>query len=182
MNDGLPQDLSAAFDGIITMMLRAIRARGWRSLKEMPAIWREVMEFRRMGQALVDLMTDFLAGKLPPPSPAPEPAPWSDPVEWEALCAQPPAQRPPAARPEPAPRDRRHVAERPSASAADAACSAAALPHARDRDVVRPWPSRRVPDPIGVVGLRAVMIATGRSTRTLPLRPGSNCDHIVTYS
>src|SRR5579863_9448823 len=107
MNPVRRPDLNEAFACIATMMLASIRARGWRGLKDLPAIWRFVMEFRRGGQALADLMADFLAGKLPPPAPVPEPVPWPDAPEWQATCAQPPAPPRPAARPEPAARARR---------------------------------------------------------------------------
>jgi hypothetical protein len=70
MNDKPKQDLAEAFAGIITMMLRTIRARGWRSLKNLPEIWREATVIYGYGLAFAALVADWRAGKLHPPAPA----------------------------------------------------------------------------------------------------------------
>jgi hypothetical protein len=183
MTNGRRQDPVEAFASIISMVLSSIRARGWRSLMNLPAILLEAMCWRRMGEAFAELVADFRAGKLlapapepapvPAPEPAPAPAPWIAPSEREAACAQLPAPPRPAARPDPVARDRQHVAQRPSLPAAaagpdlrraaDCACPAAALPHAGRRAAVRAWPFRRTPDPFAVLKLPAGIFATGRS-------------------
>jgi hypothetical protein len=131
MNNGRRQDPVEAFASIISMMLRTIRARGWRSLKELPAILLEVMYWRRMGEAFAALVADFRAGTLAAPAPAPEPepepepvpvpvpalAPWTAPPEREALSAQPPAPLRPAPRPNPTACDRRRRAVHPAVPA-----------------------------------------------------------------
>jgi len=168
MNNGRPQDLTAAFASIITMMLREIRARGWRGLKDLPEIWRAVMYMRQQEKALAELMADFLAGKLPPPPPMPAPAPWTDEPDQEAACACSPAAPTPAVRPDPAARARRQPAERRSAGpdrarAAERVGFAAARPRARGRTAAWLRPPRRALDPFAVFRLPTGIFATGRS-------------------
>jgi hypothetical protein len=170
MNNRRPQDLTEAFASIIAMMLKSIRARGWRSLLDLPELWRAVMYVRQQGKALADLMAAFRAGTLPPLAPALAPAPWTDAPEQEAACAQPPAPPRLAARPDSAARARQQPAERPSLPpaaagpdrprAADDVYFAAARPRARARAAVRP--PRRTPHPIAVLALPAGILATGR--------------------
>ena len=171
MNERRPQDLIEAFASIIKMMLVSIRAQGWRSLRHLPTLLLVAIELRRVGKEFAAIMAAFRAGTLPPLPPAPAPAPWTDPPDRQALCAGSPAAPRPAARPDPAARDRQQPAELPSPPAADAAPdlpraaagarSAAALPHARARAAV--WPPRHTPGAFAVLGLRAGVIASGRS-------------------
>ena len=175
MNDRPKQDLAEAFAGIITMMLRTIRARGWRSLRNLPEIWRESVVIYGYGVAFAALVADWRAGKLaaPVPMPPPEPMPWSDAPEREVLRAQSPTPHCPAARPEPAARVRQQVARRRSLPAADAGpdrpCAmdrvrfAAARPRARGRTAVWLRPPRRALDPFGAIRLPTGIFATGRS-------------------
>ena len=170
MNNGRTQDLTEAFAHIIKMMLASIRAQGLRGLIHLPMLIRFGLELRRVGREFAALMGAFKAGTLPPRPPAP--APWTDPPDQEAAYACSPAAPRLAARPDPAARDRQRLAERPSLPAADAepdrpraadgACSAAALPHARGQAAVRPWLPRRTPDPFAVLGLPAGVIVSGR--------------------
>jgi hypothetical protein len=186
MNSGRPQDLSAAFASLITMMLQAVRARGWRGLKDLPEMWRAVMYVRQQEKALADLMADFLAGKLPPPPPAPERAPWIDPAEWQATSAQSPAPPCPAARTDPAARARGQSAERPTLPvadggpdrprAADRVRFAGARSRARGRTAVWLRPPCRAVDPFAVFRLPTGIFATGRSPGAEPKNSvGSNC-------
>jgi len=179
MNDRRKPDLAEAFAGIITMMLRTIRARGWRSLKNLPEIWRESMVLYGYGLAFDALVADWRAGKLfsrapePVPAPEPEPAAWADAPERDVLCAQPSVSHCPAPRPDAAARARPHMAKRRSVPAADAVPElpraadgvgfASARPRAGRRTAVWLRPPRRALDPFAAFRLPTGIFATGRS-------------------
>ena len=166
MNDRSLQHLSDAFTSIISMMLAAIRARGWRCLRELPMLVLAVIELHRMGRefaaTMATLMAELKAGTLIPPAPEP----WPALPQAEYACSPSPEAPRPAARPDPAPRDRQQRAARPSPPAADAepdrprtvdrAYPVPTLPHARGR-------AAGPPRPFAVFELPADAIPTGRS-------------------
>src|SRR5271155_3965625 len=139
MNDRTLQHLSDAFTSIISMMLAAIRARGWRCLRDLPMLVLAAIELHRMGRefaaTMATLMAELKAGILCPP--APEPA-LPDPQAEYAGSPEAPRL---AARPDPAPRNRQRRAIRPSPPATttepdrpravDRAYPVPTLPHAR---------------------------------------------------
>jgi len=177
VNNGRAQDLTEAFANIIKMMLMTIRAQGWRSLIHLPKLCLVAIQLRRYGKKFAALMAAYEAGTLSLPAPALCTEPPDQQANQQANqqdgCAGSPAAPRLAARPDPAARDRQRPAERPSlpaadggpdrVPAADGACLAAALPHARGQAAVRPWPPRRTPDLFAVLGPPPGVIATGRS-------------------
>jgi hypothetical protein len=161
MNDRSTQHLSEAFDSIITMMLRAIRAHGWRCLVDLPKMLLLAFYLRRLGREFAAVMAAFQAGTLRPAVPPPG----CEPPEVQSASAGSPEAPQPTARPAPAARDRQGPALRaalpagntgPDPRAADGACCAAVLPHARGRATVRLRP-------FAVPALDAGVIATARS-------------------
>src|SRR5579862_1300611 len=68
MNDRRAQHLGEAFDSIIKMMLRAIRAHGWRCLKDLPTMVVLAIYLRRLGREFAALMAAFEAGTLRAPA------------------------------------------------------------------------------------------------------------------
>jgi hypothetical protein len=178
MNDRPKPDLSAAFAGVIAMTLRTIRARGWRSLRNLPAIWRESMLMYGYGLAFTALVADWRAGKLlsrapeAVPAPVPEPVACTEAPEREAACAQPSARHRPSGWHYPASFYRKAPDECPAlpaaAAEADRPCAdrvrfASARPRARGRTAAWLRPPRHALDPFAVVRLPTDIFATGRS-------------------
>jgi hypothetical protein len=177
MNDRPKQDLAEAFARIITMTLRTIRARGWRSLESLPEIWRKATVVYGYGLAFAGLVADWRAGKLRRPEPVPEPAavpaPSTEAPEREAACGQPSAQHRPSGRHYPACFYRQAPAECPALPeaaaeadyprAAEGVRFASARPRPRGRTAAWLRPPRRTLDPFAVVRRPTGIFATGRS-------------------
>jgi hypothetical protein len=153
MNDSRTQPQAEAFASIIKMMLAMIRARGLRSLTDLPmlllaALYLRRLDLRRLGKQFAALMADFKAGKLPPAPPAPLTAPQGQ----QAARAEPLGTPRVAARPEPGNHRRQRPAVHPAVPA-----EAAGPRRARPPDCVHP--ATVPPDACGRPAARPVPVA-----------------------
>ena len=164
MNDRRLQHLSEAFNSIISMMLAAIRARGLRSLIDLPKIIVAAFYLRRIGKEFAALIASLDLGTLLPLAAAPP--------DRQAAPAQPdgaaPARPLPAvspavpARAPGANRVRQAAAAQPLSGAPKPPARRTRTPQpARHQAFARP---RRVPDPRAIVSLSASLRDPGRTS------------------
>jgi hypothetical protein len=171
VNDNRYQHLSEAFNSIISMMLAAIRARGLRSLIDLPNMIMAAIYLRRLGREFAAVIASLKAGTLHPPAPAQPTEPGSAPPAGHipaALSAAP-------AKPAGADRARPTPAARPAPAAPKTSARRTRTPQTTRRP-------HRTPDPRAIIPLPAGLLATERITRKQHQRNEPTHVNFVTIS